>query len=104
MLRREIPGHLEPGAGKLCLTPQPDIGLGQDVQALFRCDPGKVSDRELIAEGPKSGIVALEADAKWHNVHLVAGDSEVTRHELCVVFADRHEGVHVLEVGPNQLQ
>ncbi len=104
VLRRQVAGDLQRGAGKLGLAPQPDVGLGQQVQALFRRDPSEVSDGETVAEQPQSGIVALEADANRHDVHLVAGDAEVAAHEFRVVFADRREAVHVLDVGPNQLQ
>src|ERR1035441_4025616 len=38
VLGRQVAGGLQRGVGKLGLAPQPDVGLGQDVQALFRCD------------------------------------------------------------------
>src|SRR5712692_3461314 len=86
VLGSQVAGDLQRGVGILGLAPQPDVGLGQDVQALLRCYAREVSDRETGAARPQSGIVALEAHAKWHDVHLVAWDAEVTAHELRVVF------------------
>src|SRR6516225_3448127 len=104
MLGREIPGNLERGTGKLALAPQPDVRLSQQVQALFRRDPGEVSHRETVAAKTEVGTESVEVDAKRHHVHLLPGDAEVGAHELRVKFADRREAVHVPNVGANQLQ
>ena len=71
MLGREVPGDFQRGAGELGLPAKLEVGLGQDVQSLFRRDAREVSDRETIAAEAKAGIVVLQADAERHDVHLV---------------------------------
>src|SRR6516225_8867786 len=64
ILGREIPGNLQGGTGKLGLASQPDVRLGQQVQALFRRDPGEVSHGETVAAKPEIGTVSVKVDAK----------------------------------------
>src|SRR5215472_3556150 len=86
---REVAGSLQFCAGKFGFAPQPDVGLGQIVQALFWRNTCEVADRENVRAHAGSGMVTLEVDAKRHNMHLVLGDAKVSTHELRVIFADR---------------
>ncbi len=104
MLGEEVARRLEARVGEAAVVAEDAVGLGQEVQALLGRDAGQVAD----GEGPVGLLlprraVPVQVDADGHGVDASAVEAEVGGHEVGVVVARRHEGVHRSRVPADQL-